>query len=347
MRILVVLLLGAGLMAYRYLQPVPPPPPAASPVSPAGSIFFQSTDGGQSWQDISAGLPDTMTSLQALDGEVYLGSENGILYHSRQPEKGIWAQQNLNEYCLNPGELFSNLDQRLPDNMIQHIFPSHSGPVVRIHNHGFLRQQPGSPAWQSLHATLADKTVQTLLESANGSLFIGAGNGIYKSTDQGQTWNQVYAGGWVSGLYESGDALIGSGSKGLLQSTDGGEHWQVVLSDDRPNYEFFTVERGLVAARLFGPAQKNTEGNPLRLSTDNGATWKPIVETLPAGDHIDDLVQVGNSIFCSYKAGIARSTDGGKTWELVYALKDKKKFANMELTVSGKTVYAIIRRCGC
>ncbi len=349
MRILLVLVLGLGLMAYRNLQPHAPQPPmcTASPVCQAGSIFFQSADGGTTWQDISAGLPDTMNSLLALNGEVYVGSANGILYHSRQPENGVWEQENLNDYCVTTGEFFSNVDQRLPENYIMNILPGHTGPVVHIYNRGFFRQKPGTKVWQSINETLAEKTLHTLLESASGSLFIGAGTGIYKSADQGKTWNQVYTGGWVSGLFESNGALIGSGSKGLLQSSDGGDHWTLALPDERTNYEFFQVDETVVAACLFGPWRDSYKANPFHVSSNHGATWQPMIEALPAAEHIDDLLQVGNDLFCCYKAGIARSSDGGKTWQLVFDLHNQGKTTSMQLTVWGKTVYAIVRRGGC
>lgn len=81
----------------------------------ATNVVFQSVDGGQTWQDVSAGLPEDVAVrlFFAGDGAVYLGSQKDGLYRSRTTSATpIWENQ-----------LF------LPEH-INGIFPGRAGPYA-------------------------------------------------------------------------------------------------------------------------------------------------------------------------------------------------------------------------
>ncbi|MCK6694850.1 MAG: YCF48-related protein [Thermoanaerobaculia bacterium] len=260
---------------------------------PAANIVFQSADGGQTWQDISAGLPGNLAVGRAYaDGnEIYLAAESGLYHKSAALVAPNWEK-----------EFF-------PNEKVTNIFPGQKGLYASIYNSGFYKGLPGTGIWNAMDNTLSDKTVRTVLETPDGSVFVGCESGLYKSADSGKSWKQVYAEEGANSLAVSGDALICATYSGLLRSTDGGR-WQ----GGKPN-KLFT-------------------------STDGGKTWQRIDKGLPLVRHIHDVVQAGKFLFCSTDAGIFRSSDVGKTWELVRLPADEREM--IHLAVSGQTVFAVL-----
>lgn len=185
----------------------------------------------------------------------------------------------------------------------------------------------------------------------------GPGDGVYKSTDGGDTWQH-------SGLEQTGHITeividrqnanivyvcsVGQVYKpgherGIFKSTDGGQTWQQVL---------FVDENTGCSDLVLDPHDPNTlfagmwqltihtwdlhSGGPssgVYVTHDAGVTWKKLAGNgLPAADH--PLGRVGVNIAQTnpkriyaliedHPPGFYRSDDGGQTWELVnytYAL---------------------------
>ena len=61
--------------------------------TPATNIIFQSTDGGQTWQDVSAGLPVGFSPGRVIagNGEVFLCSEKEMYFSNTSSEIPEWA----------------------------------------------------------------------------------------------------------------------------------------------------------------------------------------------------------------------------------------------------------------
>ncbi|NUO00836.1 MAG: exo-alpha-sialidase [Saprospiraceae bacterium] len=314
--------------------------------TPATNLIFQSTDGGQTWQDVSNGLPATLEvrRIFATGEEIFLGTANGLYRSSTHAKAPKWRKEQL-------------LEERITE-----IFPGRAGLYVCNYEKGFFQEIiAGTGMWKPVYTTLKDKSVRTVLETPDGSVFVGCDNGIFKSTDKGQTWKQVFDKGMVLNLVEANGVLISGGSEGVLRSTDGGEHWESVLDENilakktgRLNESFVTILGTKDATKI------NPEGitSRLRISHDGGKTWQRMEPTLPpvAGvydleerlsDALDlyDIVQVGEYLFCSFDTGIFRSADKGKSWEPV--LRPSKKDGVYNFAVSGKVIYALVTTGGC
>ncbi len=176
---------------------------------------------------------------------------------------------------------------------------------------------------------------------------LSVGDGVYKSTDAGNTWTHL-------GLRDAQQipkiavdpknpnrlfvAALGhpygpNEERGIFRSTDGGESFQRVLFKDvntgGKDVDIDPSNPDIVFATMWeqrqGPwengAWNGTNGGMFK-STDGGTTWKPLKQGLPDGI-IDAEIGIAPSnprrIYATVEAtengtGIYRSDDGGETW---------------------------------
>lgn len=308
-------------------------------------IIFRSTDGGQSWQDVSVGLPEKMavSCVFSTDGEVFIGSESGLYRRGVSPIAGAWKK-----------EFF-------PNEKISTIFPGRAGFFVSSFDNQFFQETlPGTGTWMPQFANLKDKMVRTVLETPDGTVFIGCDNGIFKSTDNGQSWKQVFAEDMVRDLVFTEGVLAGSGSEGVLRSTDGGEHWDWVLTEAGLAQKTGILGNRLVAISRQLPEQLKRNaldmGSTIHTSADGGQSWQPIEgpqliyqvgKGLTPIRDIYDVQQLGESLFCSCDAGLFRSVNQGKSWKLVLALPYTDNPQRFDFTISGQVIYAVSVFSGC
>jgi len=181
-----------------------------------------------------------------------------------------------------------------------------------------------------------------------GGRHVGYGDGVYKSTDGGETWENMGLDDsehistmivhpedsdvvWVSAqgpLWNSG------GDRGLYKTTDGGENWEKVLGGNEwtgvtdlvmdprdPDVLYAaTWQRHRTKAAYMGGGP----GSGLHKSTDGGDTWSELTRGIPDSD----LGKIGLAISPQqpdtvYAAitldrrtgGVFMSTNRGETWQ--------------------------------
>ena len=141
-------------------------------------------------------------------------------------------------------------------------------------------------------------------------------------------------------LVESNGVLMATSQGGIIRSTDDGENWDYVISEGGVGIAVERIKGGFAAITY------NTESETRRVRTsyDGGKTWQPIDAGLPASLYIASITEVGKYMFCGHPAGIYRSPDKGKTWQLVLSAIQDKVF---NLSVSGNVIFAIPRSGGC
>jgi photosystem II stability/assembly factor-like uncharacterized protein len=168
--------------------------------------------------------------------------------------------------------------------------------------------------------------------------YVGAGGGIFKSTDGGKTWHPL-AKGLPEGIIQANLTIAPSrparlfaavasphadkspGSEvGIYRSDDAGESWQKITTDTRP------------ALRIGGgdlPMPKVDPGNPdvvysasivTMKSTDGGKTWSSL-RGAPGGDDYQNIwinPRDSNIMLLVGDQGALVTLNGGRTWSTWY-----------------------------
>ena len=308
----------------------------------AAIIVFKSTDGGQTWQDISNGLPENLridsirgNSFFANDKGLFLRVGNGLYHSTPNATAPFWTKE------IFPDEHSS-------------IAPGKSGTFYWGVN---LKKTNGTSVWSPIFENFHEPRIRSVFETAGGAIFIGTDRGLFKTVNSGKTWKHVHAGGLVRNLAESDGVLLATRMRRLIRSTDNGENWAVVISDSSVAFDVKPIKGGFAAIT----ASSESGTRSLRTSYDAGKTWQPIDAGLQNKVLIDSIwrtwddrprvqafmtsiIQVGENFFCTHPDGIFRSSDKGKTWKLLLPSIKNKVF---NLFVSGNVIYAIPSSGGC
>ena len=304
-------------------------------------IVFKSTDGGQTWQDISKGLPENLqkdsiqgNSFFANDKGLFLRVGNGLYHSTPNATAPFWTK-----------EIF-------PD---QHCSIA-SGTVTNNYWGVNLKKSDGTSVWSPIFENFHEPRIRTVFETAGGAIFIGIDRGFFRSTDNGKTWKHVHAGSLVGHLAESNGVLVAISNRRIIRSTDNGENWEFVTSEGSVAFDVKQVNGGFAALT---PTSANIRG--VSTSYDGGKTWQPddagrqdkvvidsIFRTWNDRPRLQafqtSITQVGENFFCTHPDGIFKSLDNGKTWKLLLRSIDDKGFG---FFVSGNVIYAVRSMGGC
>ena len=168
-----------------------------------------------------------------------------------------------------------------------------------------------------------------------GTVWVATGNGLNKTTDNGQTWvtydhrHGLGRGGvsaialrndvvWVATAYDTtaqGDDLPTGG--GLSYSLDDGDTWTHIPQPGVTPIQGLTYDIALTDSSIW----LASFGQSLQFSADNGSSWTTRVpDRLPwdpfkyLNHRAFSVISTDDAIWVGTAGGINRSTDGGQTW---------------------------------
>lgn len=183
-------------------------------------------------------------------------------------------------------------------------------------------------------------SVESLIVGDDGMLILGAGSdGLFTSSDDGQTWIQRLTNADVHGLTRdpiSGDVFAVAargGREGIYRSTDNGRSWAHTYDAEGFTSIAYDPASGLLLAA--------TWRSELMRSTDLGVTW---TETPSPDERLNKVLAMtfasnGDAFVASgYPAALYRSIDSGATWTTAFkpAGGDNEAINDVRINAAGE-----------
>jgi photosystem II stability/assembly factor-like uncharacterized protein len=284
-----------------------------------GEDIYRSEDNGMSWNSLNSGI-SWISSITIKNLNTILVSSSGGIY--RSSDRGIsWSQ------VFNTNYWHQIIDVTLNSSGNFSAVSDFSGTF-------FLSTDEGV-TWDSI--SVIPHHTRRIYSAANGDLYAGS-YGVYRSTDEGQTWNLLngFQGcGLVRTIAELGSSFFaGTYFSGVFRSMDYGNNWKQSSKGINHSTIF------LLAKDFLGKVYAVSEPAGLAITTDLGENW----EILPAPTFSSLTISTNGIMFGSipgYMGRIFRSTDSGYDWELVYEGTDNTIISSVIVSPNA-TIFAII-----
>lgn len=269
----------------------------------AGSNYFAATDtgvylstnSGADWQRTSTGL----SALDAYSALTY----NGTTLFTGSQRTGIYKSTNN-------GTLWTQASGGLRDSAVLYM-ASLGTDVFTESGKGVFKSTDNGGSWFEANTGIANKDVPYMTSIGN-NIFAGSsiGGDIYRSSDEGLSWQNVSASGLgkavLRGLVAKGSNLFVSivandTTQGIYKSTNNGANWSRVYSSYAA---VMAVSTDKIYAGLY---------NGFISSTNDGATWQTV--NIPNPNFgIQYLGAEGNTIVAGRQDNYYVTTNNGTNW---------------------------------
>ncbi|TNE57225.1 MAG: glycosyl hydrolase [Bacteroidetes bacterium] len=315
-----------------------------------GGGVWRTSDGGRTWENISDGFfggsvgaievaPSDHNVLYAGGGEVTV--RGNVSYGS-----GLWKSEDAGQTWKFAGLKNSRHVPRIrvhPGNP-DLVYAAVLGDLFRSSDErGIYRSKDGGKTWERILFVNADAgAVDLCMDPTNPRILYastwrirrtpyslssgGAGSGLWKSTDSGDTWTEITRNeglpqkdtiGIIGVTVSPANpkrvwAIVEAENGGVFRSDDGGKKWQK-LNDDRN-----LRQRAWYYTRIYADSKDEDKvyvvNVAYHVSKDGGKTFT--TKRAPHGDHHDLWIAPEDSrrMIIGDDGGAQISYDGGDTW---------------------------------
>ncbi|MGA9529732.1 MAG: glycoside hydrolase [Terriglobales bacterium] len=319
---------------------------------------WKSDDYGRTWNPIFDHEPTQSIGAIAVAPSdpaiVYVASGEGLMRPDLSVGNGIYkstdAGKTWTHLGLNDGQQIPALavDPRDPNHVFAAVLGHPYGPSAE---RGIYRSSDGGQTWQKaiskdentggsdieIDPSNPDVIYASMWEVREGpwednNEFNGTGGGLFKSTDNGNTWHQLTNGlpKDLSQIYVAiapSDsrrlyATVGSASGGLgvYRSDDGGENWSQITTDPRPSGRIGGGDLPIPRVDPKNPDLVYVASTVTMRSTDGGKTWSGF-RGAPGGDDYQNLwinPNNGDIILLVSDQGALVTVNRGQSWSSWY-----------------------------
>ena len=272
------------------------------------NTIFHTTDGGDTWQPESGGVPAqnlTWSGLAAVGtaGAVLGGTDGAVSYSTGD---GTWWPAFQTVGALAPPLLDSNADElsqvaTADANDAWATITTWSGGM------GLAHTSDGGATWSVSGVTLPNPPADLQFVDALHGWAASSHGAILRTTDGGQSWQEtdVPPGEWPACLSFIDDQQGFCQTNKLYKTTDGGQSWQEISDESGGDVDlqFVDAQHGWFTWSAF-----------VARTTDGGATWaRPSVSSLGQITAIR-MADTLHGWIVGPNGAVHHSTDGGVTW---------------------------------
>jgi photosystem II stability/assembly factor-like uncharacterized protein len=309
---------------------------------------WKTINGGHTWEPLTDKEPfDSIGSIAVADSDpnvIYVGTGEGCPRGNVSQGNGVWKSLDGGKTWVHTGLEDTQaipqiiVNPRNPDEVFVAALGHLYGPNEE---RGVYKSADGGKTWKKmLYKDNKTGAVDITFSAANPHVLFaalwevnrtpyslssgGPGSGLYKSTDDGETWKQIQEHGLPKGIWgrvgisaSLADpnriyTLIQAAEGGLYRSDDGGENWTRVNASDNLR------QRAWYYMHIFADPKNVDTVYVLNVSmyrsTDGGKSFDVI--HAPHGDNHGLWIDPDNSarIILGNDGGATISVDSGKTW---------------------------------
>ena len=305
--------------------------------------IYRSSDGGRSWSLLHI-------YGHAKDVTVHPANPDIVFYSDSQ---GVWrsmtggTQGNLNtsfqrvlmhSYSAGPSQTSFSSVVIAPSNpkVVYASIRGSANPNDRFEHGELYRSADGGETFLRIAGRIPVFNVLLVDPHRDDRVIVGSDDGIYISTDGGNSFSQAGSSRNVAGLDTiDGEIVLAATSEGILRSSDGGNSW-TVHKQGLPSTTALRVRMARSSPNVVWAT--TTDG--VAKSIDGGITWKDVsgaasasglparnLQALSVHPENPDIALVAtdtynfsvrsNHLFKSgqyYAQGVYRTEDGGQTW---------------------------------
>ena len=316
----------------------------------SGGGVWETNDGGRQWKNISDGyFGGSIGSIVVSEDDhnvIYVGGGEKTVRGNVSSGYGIWKTEDAGKSWVQMGLKKSRHIPRISVHPKNHniVYAAVLGNIYKpTEERGVYKSTDGGVTWKkTLFANENSGAVDLIMDPNNPRILYastwnvrrtpyslssgGEGSALWKSTDSGETWNEIsknkgfptdtlgIIGVTVSPVNsERVWAIVENKEKGgVYRSDDGGKTWNSINSERKLR------QRAWYYTRIYADPQDENVVYVLNVnyhkSTDGGKTFSSY--NAPHGDHHDLWIAPENPkrMIMGDDGGAQTSYDGGETW---------------------------------
>lgn len=308
-----------------------------------------SADQGQTWKAMDGNLPDAeVRSITMNEGQLYVGYSKNEIYTTQIAKTNEWKVEDIEESLIHSDKV---------NNGLSALYTIGNEVYATTIFGDIFYKKSTIDRWQPMKKPADHQYIADMKKDSEGNLFVATDYGLYSTNNKGKSWDQVYNLGTLYGFEFVGDNIVVTGNKGIFSSKDKGKTWikattvennTINMRAEEPRYRLLQVGGEVIASRLNN--QVIAPGNKFQSIKNNGMSWQthPMDASLAGLQGVDNIEVIGNTLFCTHKDGLARSTDGGKTWVTVLKhTSDAKNMTALGMYVHEGLLYCYEIMAGC
>jgi photosystem II stability/assembly factor-like uncharacterized protein len=314
--------------------------------------MFRSDDSGETWKQLPTSNVEGLEHIEslAIDPRTTNTIYAGTFHLPYKSTDGGQTWRSIKNGIIDDSDIFAiDIDPRDPNHVIMSACS------------GIYETKDAGASWGKVNGIPSQsRRTRAILQhpSIAGIVFAGTTEGFWRSDRGGHkdswmvtTSRQLEINSIAVHPSRPQTIYIGTNNYGVMVSTDAGKNFLPTNGGYSGRFANVIVADREMPNRIYAATINTTTGGGfLFLSTDNGATWRPSMRSMPPRLITYSIVQDArdaNLIYLGTNLGVYRSLDRGVSWAPVWTPKPtptKKGTAKAPQSASTQNALAVTRR---